>query len=182
MIYLPELYYLQDNPSISFETAVEVTALTVSRTCAYYQAKLIAPTKKSISPVQQAGALPAEISEREAFVRKLVQWLLKNSNPPELFTLLLDDHPLPSNDQSAKFAHPDDTCCWVLNLSESEFAQLQTAWKANSLPVNLFYPQEQQICLPYPGQDWRARFFRAIGVRKCYTPQQWEQEKRSSSA
>ncbi len=176
MLYLPELYYLQDRRDFPLEKAIEVTAVTVSRWCSAYQARLIAPLSKDIAPLQKSGALPEALVERERFVRELVAWIFANSNPPDLFGLLLGEHPLSAKDSPAKFNHPDDTCCWVLNLSESEFAELQNVWQANDLPPDLFYPEGQQVCVPYPGKSWIARLLRAFGGQKCFTPKQWEQE------
>lgn len=176
MFYLPELYYLQDQRDFPLHKAIEVTAATVSRWCGYYETQLIAPISKDIVPTQKRGPLPEAMAERERFVRELVAWIFANSNPPDLFRLLLSDQPRVEKGSVAKFDHPDDTCCWVLNLSESEFGALQDAWQANGLPTDLFYPDGQQICVPYPGKGWKTRLLRALGGQRCYTPKQWEQE------
>lgn len=176
MLYLPELYYLQDQADFPLKKAVEVTAVTVSRWCSCYEAQLIAPFSKDIVPTQKSGALPEAMAERERFVGELVAWVFANSNPPELFALRLNDCALSEKGSVAKFDHPDDTCCWVLNLSESEFDELQEAWQAHGLPKDLFYPEGKQICVPYPGKGWKARLSRALGGQRCYTPKQWEQE------
>ncbi|RCK71855.1 MAG: hypothetical protein ANABAC_2678 [Anaerolineae bacterium] len=180
MLYLPELYYLQDQPDFPLSKAIEITAITVSRWCTCFEARLIAPQSKNITPVQKSGRLPEDLQARQQFVGELVEWLLANSNPPDLFYLLLDDQPLPKKDRVARFDHHDDTCCWVLNLSSEEFAELQYAWQAHGLPVDLFYPEEAQICVPYSGKTWRGRLLRWLGGQKCYTPKQWEREKRKS--
>ncbi len=182
MLYLPELFYLQDEPKVDLEIAIEVTAVAVSRWCNHYEARLIAPLAKALNPTQQSGALPEDLAEREALVRHVVKWLLENSNPPDLFYLMLDDAPLPQRGKIAKFDHHDDTDCWTLNLSEAEFAELQRAWKDNGLPEDLFYPQGQQICIPYRGKSWTARLFRAVGAQKCYTPKQWQHAQENPSA
>lgn len=176
MFYLPELYYLQDQANFPLQKAVEVTAITVSRWCSYYEARLIALLSKDILPAQKSGPLPEAMAERERFVGELVAWIFASSNPPELFALWLSDRPLSEKGRIAKFDHPDDTCCWVLDLSESEFGELQEAWRAHGLPTDLFYPEGKQICLPYPGKGWKARLLRAFGGQQCYTPKQWEQE------
>ncbi|MCX8062590.1 MAG: hypothetical protein N3D16_08410 [Anaerolineales bacterium] len=178
MLYLPELYYLQDQADFPIQKAVEVTAVAVSRWCGYYEVRLIAPISKAMVPTQKSGALPEAISERETFVRGLVAWIFAHSNPPDLFSLWLSDRPLSEKGSVAKFDHHDDTCCWVLNLSESEFEELQDAWQAHGLPADLFYPEEKQICVPYPGKSWKARLIRAFGGQRCYTPKQWEREAR----
>jgi hypothetical protein len=180
MLYLPELYYLQDQPDFPLSRAIEVTAVTVSRWCAWYEARLIAPASKSITPIQKSGQLPAELQARQEFVGDLVAWILTSSNPPELFTLLLDDQALSKQDRVARFDHHDDTCCWVLNLLTEQFTELQLAWQAQGLPADLFYPEGMEICVPYPGKSWRARLLRRLGGQRCYTPKQWEREKPSS--
>jgi hypothetical protein len=180
MLYLPELYYLQDQPDFPLSKAIEVTAVTVSRWCFWYEARLIAPASKSITPIQKSGPLPAELQARQKFVGELVAWLVNNSNPPDLFALRLDDQALPKQDRVARFDHHDDTDCWVLNLSPQEFSELQLAWQAHGLPADLFYPEGMQICVPYPGKSWRARLLRRLGGQRCYTPKQWEREKSSA--
>ncbi|PWH18033.1 MAG: hypothetical protein DDG58_07130 [Ardenticatenia bacterium] len=178
-IYLAELHYLQDQPCFPFQKAVSVTAITVARWCNYFYARLITLKANSTLVEERRGPLPAVAQEREAFVADCVCWLLENSITPQLFCLLLDDKPLPRSGRVAKFDHHDDTCCWVLNLSELEFAELQRVWKANNLPEDLFYPENQNRCLPYPGTDWKAKLLRVLGVQKCYTPRQWDVERSS---
>ncbi|MCS6908589.1 MAG: hypothetical protein RML93_12015 [Anaerolineales bacterium] len=153
-----------------------MTALIVGRWCSYYWAQLIAPIRKDIVPTQKSGVLPETLSERETFICELVTWIFAHSNPPDLFGLWLDDHPLSEKRRVAKFDHHDDSCCWVLNLSESEFEALQDAWQAHGLPTDLFYSEGKQICVPYPGKGWKARLLRAFGWQRCYTPKQWERE------
>lgn len=175
MLYLPELYYLQDQKDFPLQKAIEITVITVSQWCRFYEARLIAPISKGTIPFQKSGALPEVTSEREMFVRALVEWLFTHSNPPDLFTLLLNDQPIDAKGGVAKFDHHDDTCCWVLNVTESEYAQLRLAWQINDLPEDLFYPDGKQICLPYAGKSWKARLLRILGGQRCYTPRQWEQ-------
>jgi hypothetical protein len=173
MIYLAELYYLQDQPGFPFHKAVSITATAVARWCNYFYARLIAPKANSTVEERQ-GPLPAAAHEKETFVAECICWLLENSMTPQLFCLLLDDEPLPRSGRVAKFDHHDDTCCWALNLSELEFVELQRVWKTHNLPEDLFYPEHQNRCLPYPGTNWKARLLRVLGVQKCYTPRQWD--------
>ncbi|MCX7683173.1 MAG: hypothetical protein N2508_14605 [Anaerolineae bacterium] len=172
MVYAAELFYFQDQQDFPFQRAVLVTAKTIARWCTHFQARLIAPGKKQAAGEKQ-GRLPDAPAEREAFVTELVQWLFAHSVVEELFCLLLDDEPVPRAGKVAKFDHHDDTCCWLLNLSESEFADLQNAWRENDLPSDLFYPVQEMICIPYPGHGLKPRVLRLLGVRKCYTPAQW---------
>lgn len=125
-------------------------------------------------PIEKQGLLPIDSSEREAFVTELVRWIFANSIVEDLFYLLLDDGPVPQENKVARFDHHDDTCCWFLNLSESEFAILQDVWRKNDLPANLFYPEQETVCVPYPGNSLKSRVLRLSGVQKCYTPMQWQ--------
>ncbi len=169
MRYLPELELLQKGGEL-FRRAVEVTARTVARGCTCYDARLLAPREGYDGPRERRGRLPADPEEREAFVAGLVRWIFAASAVEELFRLILADG-------TVRFDHPDDTCCWSLNLSEAEFVRLQAAWRAHGLPEDLFYPEDRQVCVPWPGTGWRARLLRALGVRRVYTPRQWARRK-----
>lgn len=70
----------------------------------------------------------------------------------------------------------DDTCCWFLNLSEDEFANLQGAWRKKDLSANLFYPENETLSLAYPGNSLKAKVLRALGVQKRDTPMQLQAE------
>lgn len=109
-------------------------------------------------------------------VAELVSWLCENSWVQDLFYLLLDDAPVAQSGQVAKFDHHDDTGSWALDLAQNEFAELQAAWKEHSLPKDLFYPEGNAFCLPYPGGGLKAWLLRSAGVKKCYTPRQWDNE------
>lgn len=180
MIYLAELHYLQDHEHFPFQKAVTVTAVTVAQWCTHYYARLIAPAVKSPDLVtEKQGRLPTDPQDKRAFVADCVRWLIDHSLVPDLFCLLLDSDAVPRSGRVAKFDHHDDTCCWVLNLSEHEFIALQSAWKANGLPEDLFYSEGREVCVPWPGTSLKARLLRTLGVQKCYTPRQWEIEQRS---
>lgn len=174
MVYLAELYYLQDQKDFPFQKAVLVTATAVSRWSNYYYAELIAAKSKNIVPTHKSGSLPINTGERNALIAELVSWLFENSAVDNLFCLFLDAEPAPLPGQTAKFDHHDDTGSWLLNLTESEFAELQAEWEAHGLPEDLFYPQADTVCIPHPGDGLKARLLRAVGVQKCYTPKQWE--------
>lgn len=176
MIYLPELFYLQDEKDFPFQKAVTVTAAAVSRWSSFYHAQLISPAVKQIDPREKSGPLPAGALARETFVRDLVGWLFEYSMVEGLFCLFLDDEIVPKTGSAAKFDHHDDTCCWVLNLTEKEFVELQSVWRANGLPDDLFYPQQEQICVPYPGTGIKARLLRLLKAQMCTTPRRWEHE------
>lgn len=174
--YVAELYYLQDHKkTFPYRRAVKVTAQAVSRWCAYYYAKLLAPLSDRVRPRERAGRLPADPAERERFVGDLVDWIFANSVLDDLFVLFLDDRPVPRPRQMPKFDHPDDTCCWALNLNAEEFATLQAVWREHGLPEDLFYPPERTICVPYKGRAVGGKVLEALGFQKCYTPKQWEE-------
>lgn len=181
MVYCAELYYLQDDRDFSYSDAVLVTATTVSRWCGHYHAELLAPEPRHIVPKSKSGPLPTDPQEKEAFVAELVGWIFENSLVKTPFRLLLDDEPPPQSDRVEKFAHYDDTHAWFLHLAESEFAELQAAWQDHGLPQDLFYPQEEHLCMPVPGTGLKARLLRALGVQQCYTPKQWEKAQLAES-
>jgi hypothetical protein len=174
MHYLPELFYLQDQIAFPFQKAFLITATGVSRWSSYYYARLITPKSRDITPVEQKGSLPIGIEKKETFITELVTWLFENSQVDQLFCLFLDDEPLTQTGRVAKFDHHDDTCCWVLNLLETEFSDLQKLWKLNGLPQDLFYPEEYAFCIPYAGTGLNAKLLRIVGVKKCFTPKQRE--------
>jgi hypothetical protein len=178
MRYLAELHYLQDQKDFPYQKAVRVTAAAISRWSSHFYAELIAPTSKQIGLVEKSGPLPTDAQDRETFVTETLNWLFENSISDELFCLFLDDEPTPKPGKEARFDHHDDTCCWVLTLEENEFAELQSIWGANGLPEDLFYPEQGGVCIPYLGTGLKARFLRALGVKRCYTPKQWESEMR----
>ncbi|MEN9203516.1 MAG: hypothetical protein Q6K80_11695 [Thermostichus sp. DG_1_6_bins_120] len=171
-MYVAELFYLQEQQGFPFQKAVQVTAGVVARSCSHFQARLVTPLRGDIVPIERQGLLPTHPWEKEALVTELVNWIFTNSTVDELFYLLLDDAPIPQANKVAKFDHHDDTYCWFLNLSETEFAILQDAWRQNDLPTNLFYPEQETVCVPYSGNDLRSKILRLLGVRKCYTPMQ----------
>lgn len=178
MIYAAELFYLQDQHDVPFRKVVVVTAKAVAQWCTHFYARLLSYPKARAGLTERQGCLPVEMLEKERFITELVQWLFEHSTTEDLFCLLLDDRPTPQvgADRIAKFQHPDDTCCWFLNLAENEFAVLQDVWRRNDLPMNLFYPEHEMRCIPYPGNSLRSKLLRALGARKCYTPMQWQAE------
>jgi hypothetical protein len=176
MRYLAELYYLQDQREFPFRKAVTATATVVAQWCDYFYARIIAPTTKQVKPLERSGSLPKSLQEKEAFVVELLNWLFENSITDELFCLLMDDKPVPQAGVVSKFDHHDDTCCWVLNLDDNQFSELQTKWREQGLPEDLFYPESKTLCAPYPVEGMKSKLLRALRVRKCYTPKQWENE------
>lgn len=172
--YVAELYYWREQTGFPYRSAVTVTAIAASQWCNYYLARLIAPLSQKGGPTTKSGLLPENAHERATLVHELVEWTLDNSEIEDLFALFLSDQPLPHVGQAAIFDHHDDTDCWVLNLTTSEFTKLQQVWAEHDLPPDLFYPAEQEICIPYPGNGIGAKLSRMMGAQKCFTPKQWE--------
>lgn len=177
MRYAAELFYWQDQQDFPFQKAVLVTAKTVAQWCAYFHTRVLSSSKRSEHLLERKGALPTDTREKEAFVTELLLWLWDHSDVEDVFYFLLDDEPVPQAGKVAKFDHHDDTCCWFLNLTESEFLTLQDAWRNNDLPIDLFYPEQKMIRVPYPGNGWKAKALRLLGVQRCYTPLQWQKDK-----
>ncbi|MCS6781943.1 MAG: hypothetical protein RMI89_00185 [Gloeomargarita sp. SKYBB_i_bin120] len=69
--------------------------------------------------------------------------------------------------------HADDTGCWVLNLTASEFAELKRVWVDNGLSPDLFYPESETIVVPCNGKGLLAPLLRWLGLTSSYTPRQW---------
>ncbi len=186
MHYLPELYYLNHPGEFPFRYAFTVTARTVARWCTHFEARLIMPFRELPDGWERRGELPEDIEERDRFVADLVDWLFDNSACEELFYLMLDDEPLPKQNgfdeyKVAKFDHHDDTCCWVLNLSEEEFAQLQSSWVEHNLPDDLFYPEDLCVCEVRPPTTWLGKLLNLLFGYQCSvyaTPKQRETLKR----
>jgi len=174
MRYLPELYYLQDYKEVPLPKAVIVTATFTAKWCDYFYAKILAPRTKRLRSWERYGSLPANLQQKELFVTNLLHWLFENSFTDELFCLRLDDKPVSRTSIVAKFDHPDDTGCWTLNLSDDQFAALQDHWRKQELPEDLFYPETNALCIPYPGTGIKSRLLRVLGIQKCYTPKQWQ--------
>lgn len=105
---------------------------------------------------------------------ELVGWLFEHSLSHNLFRLLLDENPLPRQEGLPRFAYYDTIASWVLDLSAQAFAALQARWQAEGLPTDLFYPENETRCVPYPGKGLLPALWRRLGVQKCYTPKQWE--------
>lgn len=173
MLYAFGLFYMQDRKSFPFQKSVLVTAKTVAQWCTHFRARLLAPSKKDIAQERQ-GVLPTDLLEKEAFVAELVQWIFANSLFDDLFYLLMDNEPIQQANKVAKFAYYDTYHSWLLNLTDSEFGLLQEAWVTNGLPANLFYPEQETVCVPYPGNSLKAKVLRWLGVQTCFTPMQWQ--------
>ena len=178
MFYFPELYYFFDQKDFPLQKAVFVTAKEIAKYCTYYKAKLIVP-QKGIKEKERQGLLPVE--EKDKFIEELMEWMFSNSLNLGLFTLTLDNLEIgKAKEEVAKFDHHDDTCCWVLNLSEDEFFKLQNVWKENGLPEDLFYLEDKAIKVIIP-DGFIGSFLARLGftgeTSKIYSPKRWEEKK-----
>lgn len=181
MLYLSEPYYFFDKKRFPFKKAVLATAKKVSEFSWYYKARLISPLN-GFKEIECQGNLPPTKEEKHKFIEDLIKWIFSNSATRDLFTLFLDDQEITQQrHKTFKFDHPDDTCCWVLNLTEKEFQELKTSWKSNGLPEDLFYPEGKDIkIIKRPGLI--KRLFNKFGFTfenvKIYSPKRWDKEKR----
>jgi len=143
MLYAPNLHYFFSQKDFPFEKAFLVTASAVARSCTHYLAELITPVA-GVEEKEKSGELPKDPHELARSLSEIVKWLFSSSENPELFAFFIDDAELGSDPKKiAKFDHHDDTCCWVLNVSEDEFAGLQDAWRSEGLPEDLFTPCDE---------------------------------------
>lgn len=182
--YAPELYYFFDSKEFrekDFQKSISVVAKTVGQWCNYYATQLLSPLK-GVKDTKKEGKLPADKKEKDIFIENLVKWIFDKSYTDDLFLLFLGVKPVLANGSIApkngcpKFDHHDDTCCWVLNLTEKEFRQLQKNLKKNDLPEDLFYEGSKGKCIPDKPKTFVGKFFQILGLKsyKCYTPKQWE--------
>ena len=179
MRYDAEVYYFYDQRDFPFEKAVLVTAMKVSEWCTHYKAELTGPAKVVM---ERHGSLPLETQEKQTFVDGLVRWVLANSYPDD-FALILDDVEIDQQKgEITHFHHDHGTCCWVLDLTEQQFQELQKSWKRHKLPEDLFYQEGQQTIIALPtGAILKEHDYTGIPC-VTYTPKRWEEKQRKESA
>ncbi len=128
-LYLSELHYFFDTKYFPFEKAFLATAKAVAKYCTYYRAQLIVP--EGVEDTVRKGTLPDSQAEKEQCIDDLYVWIKTHSAVTNLFSFFLDIKPIEQDFQeerpTVKFNHHDDTCCWLLNLSDNEFTSVQTA-------------------------------------------------------
>lgn len=158
MRYLPELNYF-DKKDFPFEKAFAVTAGAVSDFCSHYYIEVLAP-KKGIREKIRKGELPK--GDRLKFIQGLLEWLWESSDLPSIFAFFLDKKIVDSRSHNdVVFDHHDDTCCWLLNLTDDEFKQVRDAWEKQGLPRDLFYPETQEgVRIPVRGNSLKQKIFR----------------------
>ena len=137
-------------------------------------------THKEVTDTKKEGKLPSDKKEKDIFIQNIIEWIFDKSDLEDMFLLFLGGKSvLTDKSTSVKFDHHDDTCCWVLNLTEKEFRQLKNNLKKNNLPEDLFYESSKGKCIPNKPKTLTGFFFHSLGFRrsKYYTPKQWEMEK-----
>lgn len=162
MIYNFEVYY---SNKINLIKAVKIVASYVANFCKFYEAEIIIPKKGFHGPKKKLGKIPLE--DKEKFINNIVNWLVNNSEINELFKLLLYNNPK-STHKPRLFDHHDDTCCWVLSLTNDQFFGLQKVLKLNGLPEDLFYESKKLVCIKDKG------LIGFLGFQRCYTPKEYE--------
>jgi len=161
-------------PGFPEDRALEVTARTVARWCQSFRAEMLAPRKECKGDTKREGSLPENPDDKEAFVQELISWI-KRCSVVSTFRLLMDDSPILETEQP-KFAYFDEIDSWFLRLDDREFLELRDAWRKAGLPEDLFAPEDDFFCVPWPGTGLLARLWRLLGVQKCYSPKEAEAE------
>lgn len=182
MLYFPELYYFFDTKNFPIDKAELVTAKKISEWCIFYKAGLVT-AKQGIKEKIQEDKLPDTIEEKHKMIQQLFDWINSNSQDNSLFTLFLNDKEIINNGvELNKFDHHDDTCCWILNLLEQEFKELQNAWQEAGLPKNLFYLEGTETKIIKPNGligTILTKFGFTIENSKIYTPKRWEAKQKN---
>lgn len=175
MVYFPELYYFFDTQGFLLEDAVKATAKGVGVYCTHYSAEILFP-KIGVTETKREGTLPQGKTDKRVFIEELVSWIFENSTTPDLFELHFD-----TEKGGGKFDHHDDTCCWLLNLTEDEFDEVREEWKRNGLPEDLFYEEGREKRVQRPLNLFDKLLVRVgftVDTTTMYTPKQWEAEKK----
>ena len=120
--YSPELYYFFDSKEFkekNYKKSIFVIAKTVGQWCDYYSAKLLSPHKE-VTDTKKEGKLPSDKKEKDIFIQNIIEWIFDKSDLEDMFLLFLGGKSvLTDKSTSVKFDHHDDTCCWVLNLTDA---------------------------------------------------------------
>lgn len=192
MTFIPEPVYFfpahNEDKSLAlsnerFKDAIIVTVLTMSRWYPRYEAELLMPIASAKNDRRREGTFSDDPRARAAEVQTLCAWIFDNSFGTDLFALFLRDKKNNAEDGIAPFDHHDDTCCWALDVSPEQFAELQSAWEAALLPKDLFYDAKLTIeTVRTPGTFVRFlnRFGFNIENKRCYSPKEWELNKKNA--
>lgn len=162
MIYNFETYY---SDKIDYIKVVKIVASYTASFCELFEAGIIAPKKKYKGIRNKSGQLP--VDNKDEFLSETIDWIIENSEFNDLFKLFLYNNPI-SPTEPRIFDHHDDTCCWVLNLTNDQFIELKNVLLSNNLPEDLFYEPSKLICLKAKG------ILGFLGFNKCFTPKEYK--------
>ncbi len=133
MIYSPQAKYFAHS-DFDFDKALKTTASFLALECNYYRAQLLTPKRGTVDTKKEGEMPPTRKGE---FISQLVDWKTMYSRDVKVFAIFLDEAEI-SGEKIPKFAYFKDISSWFLNLSESEFAELQKQLQENGLPNDLF--------------------------------------------
>ncbi len=138
MIYSPQAKYFAQT-DFDFDKALKITASFLGLECNYYRAQLLVPKRGTVDTKKEGEMPPTRKGE---FISQLVDWKTMYSRDEKVFSLFLDEGQIAeeqiANRKIPKFAYFQNVSSWFLNLSESEFAELQKQLQKNGLPNDLF--------------------------------------------
>lgn len=158
--YLPEYFYLREQPTVPLNLAARTTARTTSQWADRYRARSL-----SGPPRPREGRLPESAEARMSAIDAVFDWLESIVPQKQVLAMGLDlfaeDHLV--LDQYDGFPG-------VLALSEQEFADLQGAWIAVNLPDDLYYVASSQREVVEPTETVGG----VAMVERRYTPIYWE--------
>lgn len=139
MIFSIQKKYFEEDYRGTLVRVLPIVINQVGVSCRHYRigAYIPDPTIKLPSTWR---ALPSELQKKRDILEQMALFILSSSRPEE-FLLFLDPEPISHffpQTRPYKFDHHDDIDSWVLNLSESEYRELQKTLTEHELPEDLF--------------------------------------------
>jgi hypothetical protein len=135
--YYPDTALLTKLDSATFWNVLKTVIHSVIATTECFEAEVTCH-QDGVEETVRAGFLPLEQEERRAYGLDLVTWLKQSSEGCEFFLILCTDCTDQVESQKIKFRFGHEAAQWFLELTESEFQNLQVALRNNSLPETLF--------------------------------------------
>jgi len=170
MRYALEHCYWRGKDCFDVERIIRSAVLGVLDSCDYYYAEIMVPMK-GVEETVRKGTLPEQGEARRVFAKELFDWVFKNSVVLEIFTLYLDERPIaPGSSGEIIFSHDDDTCCWALHLTDTQYSVLLAQLEHDGLPVDLFYPESAVIWIEK--KDGILGWF-GFTREYAYSPREW---------
>ena len=158
MQYTFDNYY---KGTVDFKKIVLITANYCATFTKSYTAKLLTP-QKGVKENVRTGEL------QKNSIPELLRWITQNSTTTDTYKLLLYKHfPIEKN-ESPIFCYYE-SCCWYMDLSDEQFKELKKILHKEGLPEDLFHLRDQTVCVPSKG------FWGWLGIKKCYSPKQWQE-------